>query len=71
MYLVEVVRPLKFLIERDAVGTGDQAALVDWFEDYLEWLRISPNGLDESDGTNYALQVAAFADLIKAPAQLD
>jgi hypothetical protein len=44
----------------------DEAALRNWFGDYLTWLLESPHGRDEAKtrnnhGTHYDVQVAAFA----------
>ena len=65
----------------DAVGTlqgskawtdKDQQALVDWFEQFLEWMRTSPHGLDEHNtrnnhATQYDAQVASYALFIGKP----
>jgi hypothetical protein len=75
LHLVEVARAIKYLVQGGVIEAEDEVALLKWFSDYLLWLRTSPNGLDESDeknnhGTCYALQVAAFADLVGAPLEL-
>lgn len=55
------------LLEKSAAWTAaDQAGLVRWFEQYLEWLRTHPYGIDEGNtknnhGTYYDMQVVSFA----------
>lgn len=54
------------LAESKAWTAADQAGLHDWFAAFLDWMRTSPNGKDESaaannHGTFYDVQVTTFA----------
>ncbi|MDO6414188.1 alginate lyase family protein [Sphingomonas sp. BIUV-7] len=71
LHLVEVAQAALVLQRAGSAYPAAQGAAVrQWFARYLEWLTTSPNGLDESDeknnhGSCYALQVAAFARLVR------
>jgi hypothetical protein len=50
----------------------DQQALVDWFDQFLEWIETSPHGLDEDNtknnhATQYDAQVASYALFVGKP----
>jgi hypothetical protein len=50
----------------------DQQALVDWFDQFLEWMQTSPHGLDEDNtknnhATQYDAQVASYALFVGKP----
>jgi hypothetical protein len=66
LHLVEVARAATFL--QSFFSPTDCANLLQWFRDYLFWLKTSPNGSKERDATNnhgicWALQAAEFARL--------
>lgn len=61
-----VVDAIGLLFSFSGWTAQDQNAMVAWFEAYLNWLRTSEHGLDESEahnnhGTWYDVQVASFA----------
>jgi hypothetical protein len=76
LHLVEVALAAQKLLAAHGIFNAQEAdALRTWFKDYLHWMRTSPNGLDEGDeinnhGSNYILQVAAFADIAEARHEL-
>lgn len=69
IHLVEVARSIEILKDSGALTSTDCAALLKWFGDYLQWLTISRNGIEEREaknnhGTCWVMQVATFARLI-------
>nr|WP_244270820.1 alginate lyase family protein [Thioalkalivibrio sp. ALJ1] len=61
-YLLDGVR---LLLRGGVLGESDRAGLENWMGRYLDWLRTSPQGLDErasqnNHGTYYDLQVASI-----------
>jgi hypothetical protein len=67
--LIEVARAAQILIARHVISEQDAAAILQWFRDYLTWLRTHKYGLEERDaknnhGTCWVMQVAAFALLV-------
>ncbi len=75
IHLVEVARSACVLEQRGML-TGDALRGVkDWFRAYLTWMTTHPYGIDERNADNnhsaaWALQVAAFAQLLGDDAQL-
>jgi hypothetical protein len=71
--LVRAVQGMEFLAQTGAWDRKDQAAVHRWFEEYLQWLTHSQNGVDERrSGDNHAswwtVQVAAVATFVEDPA---
>jgi len=72
---IRAVQGMEFLAQTGAWDAKDQAAVQKWFEEYLEWLTKSKNGIDEKrSGNNHAswwtAQVAAAATFVQnAPAE--
>jgi hypothetical protein len=69
IHLVEVARAIEVLKDSNALTATDRAALLKWFGDYVQWMTISKNGIDEREaknnhGTCWVMQVAAFGRLI-------
>jgi Alginate lyase len=77
LHLAEVALAASQLLTiRHLFDAREERALRSWFENYLEWMRTSANGLDEADEANnhgscYILQIAAFAKLVGANSELD
>jgi hypothetical protein len=68
VHLAEVALAIEALRESKSLGRDDDAALTQWFRDYLQWIRTHPYGVDEAKqennhGTCWVLQAAAFARL--------
>lgn len=62
----QVLNAMELLAGSPALASAKRQALLTWFATYLEWLRSSPHGQDESreannHGTWYDVQVAHFA----------
>jgi Alginate lyase len=67
LHLVEVARAATFLRGK-LLSKEDDAALTEWFHNYLEWLQTSKKGMTERDAKNnhatcWTLQAAEFARL--------
>ena len=67
--LVRAVQGMEFLAQTGAWDPKDQAAVRRWFEEYLQWLTHSRNGIDErGSGNNHAswwtVQAAAVATFV-------
>jgi hypothetical protein len=65
-YFVRVLDSVALLQQTNAWSDTDQAALVAWMREYLDWLQQDPMGQDEASernnhGTWYDAQVAAIA----------
>jgi hypothetical protein len=65
-HFIRICDSVALLNETNAWSDTDQAALVAWMKQYLDWLRNDPLGKDESNETNnhgswYDAQVAAIA----------
>jgi hypothetical protein len=75
IHLVEVARAA-CVLEKRGVLTGEALRGVkDWFRAYLTWMTTHPYGIDERSADNnhsaaWALQVAAFAQLVADSSQL-
>lgn len=68
LHLAEVALGIEALRESKSLSPADDAALTQWFRDYLHWMRTHPYGLDEAKqennhGTCWVLQAACFARL--------
>src|SRR5205809_3288155 len=76
IHLVEVARAA-WVLERMGYLKGETlAGTKRWFRQYLAWITTHPYGIDERNSGNnhsasWALQVAAFAQLVGDAAQLD
>src|SRR4029450_11170635 len=75
IHLVEVARAA-CVLEKRGVLTGEALRGVkDWFRAYLTWMATHPYGIDGRTADNnhsaaWALQVAAFAQLVADSSQL-
>jgi len=72
LHLIEVPMSIQALRGSSAMTPELEAALTNWFRDYLEWLVTSPRGEDEGRRVNnhavaFWLQVAAFNQLVEDP----
>jgi hypothetical protein len=68
LHLVEVARAAS-IVAPESLSSPERAALMDWFTEYLHWLKTSEKGIKERDTLNnhaicWALQAAEFARLI-------
>jgi hypothetical protein len=66
LHLVEVARAIPFLRETSALSATEHEQVKRWFADYLQWMTMSKNGMEERDaknnhGTCWVMQVAQFA----------
>src|SRR3989441_9633599 len=64
--LTQVVDAIGLLAGSKALSEADQRGLQDWFNKFLQWMRVSKNGRDEAaaknnHGTYYDVQVVSFA----------
>lgn len=69
VHLAELALGVRALHGARALDAATEAAVKDWFREYLGWLQTHPKGVEESKaennhGTCWALQVAAFALLL-------
>ena len=76
LHLVEVCRAIMVLRDHRAIDAKDDAAISQWFSDYLKWLTTDPAGITEGNSENnhascYWLQIAAFATLVDDQPKLD
>src|SRR5258705_1533365 len=70
IHLVEVARAIEGLKDSRALTMTDLGELIQWFNDYVQWMTTSRTGTDERDaknnhGTCWVMQVAAFARLVR------
>ena len=70
--LIAIVDSIGLLGSSRHWSKKDQSALRTWMEEYLHWLRTSPNGQDEADalnnhGTWYDAQVVCLALFVEKP----
>jgi len=66
LHLVEVSRAIPFIQTSGQLSSGEAAGVKRWFQDYLDWMTRSKNGVEEREaknnhGTCWVVQVAAFA----------
>ena len=76
IHLVEVARATRALERMGYLRGETLAGTKRWFRQYLEWITTHPYGTDERNSGNnhaaaWALQVAAFAQLVGDEARLD
>ncbi|HET7535935.1 MAG TPA: alginate lyase family protein [Candidatus Didemnitutus sp.] len=69
LHLAEVALGVEALRGSRALTKDEEAAVVGWFRDYLNWIRTHPYGVEESKaannhGTCWTLQAACFAHLV-------
>jgi len=69
VHFAEVARGIAALRGSRSLTPADDAAVTGWFRDYLQWMRTSAYGIDESKrannhGTCWVLQAAAFAQVV-------
>jgi len=69
-HFIRICDSVALLNETTAWSDADQAALIAWMKQYLDWLRNDPMGKDESNETNnhgswYDAQVAAIAMFVE------
>ncbi len=74
IHLVEIARSVQMLEKYNAIEELDLKTIKDWFDTYLEWMTTHEFGISERDNGNnhstcWAMQVAAFADLVGAEDQ--
>lgn len=75
VHLAEVALGVRALHGAKSLDAATEAAVKNWFRDYLHWLQTHPYGLDErkaenNHGTCWFLQAAAFALLVDDQAAL-
>ncbi len=75
VHLAEVALGIRALHGAKAFNATTEAAVKDWFRDYLRWLQTHPYGIEEgkadnNHGTCWLLQAAAFALLLDDQATL-
>jgi hypothetical protein len=68
--LIHAIQGMEFLAQTGVWDAKDQAAVRKWFEDYLHWLTLSQNGIDEKTSGNshaswWTAQVAAVAAFVE------
>jgi len=68
VHFAEVALGVEALRRSAALSPAEDAAVTDWFRQYLKWLRTSAYGIEEgraanNHGTCWVLQTAAFARL--------
>lgn len=76
LHLIEVPRAVEAMEKSPAFPPDVTAGLMKWFSDYIEWMRTSANGIEESNASNnhavaYWLQVAVFSQFTGNQKQLD
>ena len=67
--LIRAIQGMEFLAQSGAWDPKEQAAARKWFEEYLHWLTLSKQGMDEKKSGNHhatwwAAQVAAAATFV-------
>jgi len=66
LHIIEIPRAVEVMEKSPAFPADVATGLRKWFSDYIQWLRTSKNGIEESNATNnhavaYWLQIAVFA----------
>ena len=69
VHLVEVARAIEAIEPSHALSASELKAIKQWFNEYLQWMTTSKNGIQERDAKNnhttcWVMQVAAFAHLV-------
>lgn len=75
IHLTEVARSVQILGAAGQLTPADENAITAWFGSYLNWLKTHPYGIQERQHPNnhaicWAMQAAAFADLVDDQAML-
>lgn len=75
VHLTQVARSAQHLIAQEQLSEEDRGAIEHWFAQYLTWLVEHPFGIKErqhpnNHGVTWAMQAAAFADLLGDEATL-
>lgn len=68
LHLIETARSAKVIGEAGALPAEDYEAVIDWFDEYSNWMNTHPHGIEEREWPNnhsiaWSLQIAAFSDL--------
>jgi hypothetical protein len=68
VHLCDVALGVEALRNSKSLGHEDEAAVTQWFRDYLHWMNTDPNGIEERDSLNnhadcWVLQASCFAHL--------
>lgn len=76
VHLIEVAKAVEIVVNAEVASVEDLKAIKAWFQEYLNWITTSDFGIAERDNGNnhsvtWALQVAAFAHLLKDKEQLE
>ncbi len=75
LHLVEVARAVRVLEREGMLEATDLRAIKKWFQDYLQWLTSSKNGIEEREqknnhGAEWVMQVAEYAQLVNDREQI-
>jgi hypothetical protein len=75
LHLVEVARAVRVLEREGMLDAADLRAIKKWFQDYLQWLTTSKNGIEEREqknnhGAEWVMQVAEYAQLVNDREQI-
>jgi hypothetical protein len=75
IHLIEAARAVEVLSRSKSFKEGEEAAVKQWFAEYLQWMTTHQYGIDEREaknnhGTWWAAQVATFAHLVNDTATL-
>ncbi len=70
IHLTEIARSVQMLAKYNAIDSRDLESVKDWFKNYLDWMTTHEFGISErKNGNNHstcwAMQVAAYADLVE------
>jgi hypothetical protein len=69
IHLMEVAQSIIIMMKYDLLDLDTKQKVVLWFEQYLQWLKTSAQGIEEMNaqnnhGTCWVMQVASFAKLV-------
>jgi len=75
LHLVEVARAVRVLERERMMDAADLRAVKKWFQEYLQWLTTSKNGIEEREqknnhGAEWVMQVAEYAQLVNDREQI-
>jgi len=76
LHLVEVARAVRVIEREGMIDPADLKAVKRWFQDYLQWLTSSKNGIEEREqknnhGAEWVVQVAEYAQLVNDREQIE
>ncbi len=76
IHLIEVAQGTLVMKESKAMDKRSYASVINWFSDYIKWLKASKNGQDEraaknNHGVCWVMQVASFAKLCEDEATME